>query len=143
MRRWVAVALVAAACSSTATMKAVPASCADAVTSGSVATLMAAFERARVLGRGAEACLAEQAAVAYCGPRPCTQAEFDRTPGPLCLYSCNGYAVKKLTWHEGAGGAVEVLTDFAEAQVAQGRPPSSIEHLQLRGNVIVQATTSA
>ena len=136
-------AAVAAACSPSGHKAAPPPpSCAQAAQSGSVETLMAAFEHARALGRGAEGCLGGQATSAYCGPRKCSQAEFDRTPGPLCLYSCNGYAVSKLTWHVAPGGSVDVLTSFTE-EAPEGRPPSSVEHLAVSGNIIVGATTTA
>lgn len=57
--------------------------------------LLRAFRSARLSGRGAEACLSVEAMDGfYCRPEaPCSSADFERFPGPGCLYACPGYAL--------------------------------------------------
>lgn len=72
-------------------------SCAEAVRTGSAMAVLSAFRAARVKGQGAEGCLTRAALENYCGPRACPPSLFSGpdapSPGPICLYVCNGKRV--------------------------------------------------
>ena len=80
--------------------------CAQAVVSGSPEAVVSAFRAARIAGHGAEGCLTRGALARYCGPLVhCGPGLFSGpdapSPGPICLYACNGWTVSGIT----AGGA--------------------------------------
>lgn len=69
--------------------------CAHAVATSDPSALVAAFINARMSGRGAEGCLTRDALSTYCSERlPCADVVFmTSSPGPICLYRCNGYHI--------------------------------------------------
>lgn len=64
-------------------------SCEQAVQQPDPIALLQAFRRARLNGHGAEGCLSVEALSFYCrANHPCAVEDFDRDPGPGCLYEC-------------------------------------------------------
>jgi hypothetical protein len=71
-------------------------SCDEATRARTPDALLSAFRAARVRGAGAEHCLTAHALTAYCtASHPCSD-EFQKSPGPICLYDCGGYRVKDM-----------------------------------------------
>ena len=74
-------------------------SCADGAKVRDPVTLLKAFARARVDGRGAEACLSPSALAAY-DDASVTDQDFLRSPGPKCLYRCGHYIIVEMVLDE-------------------------------------------
>ena len=135
-------------------------SCQTATASGSATSLVSAFRAARLAGYGAEGCLTSTALSRYCGPRPCGPELFSGpkapSPGPICLYSCNGQTVTAIAlegaekdhagsiWvslvvssHGGSGSSTTI--DSEELRLGPGVPSTGSERQPM---VIVDASTS-
>jgi hypothetical protein len=137
-------------------------SCDEATGAGTPDALLSAFRAARVQGSGAEHCLTAEALTAYCtASHPCSD-EFQRSPGPICLYDCGGYRVKDISFEVTRAGdgtfsvyvGIDAQPGVASGGSSAGYPASAYEHLTIGPGmpfgsartaplVIVEATTSA
>jgi hypothetical protein len=108
---------------------------------------MSAFLAARQGGSGAEDCLAPEALGSYCGPaRACTSDDFDRDPGPICLYECKGERFDSVTAIDAGGGVDGRVSVYLQTDFDGGRHQNEallLGHVPSGAFVIIEATTSA
>jgi hypothetical protein len=92
-------------------------SCDEAAGSSDPAELIAAFNVARLRGRGAEDCLSEELAARYDDAACDYPLDLERDPGPTLLYGCGSHRV------------VAIPDDFVEAV--------KVDHNQVQQRVFV------
>lgn len=130
-------------------------SCEEATQQDDPMLVVRAFRSARLRGSGAEACLTKEALLGYCDVTGCSDLDWLRDPGPVCLYGCPDGELKQISWYSResqpptfklrvertpSGEATRVGNSTEAVTVGRGQPSTADGS---EGLVIVEAGSSS